>query len=236
MNLFYQPELSTEATYFLNEEESRHCTQVLRLKKGHIIHITNGHGVFFTAEILEPGQKKCLIRIISEKTTEKDKNFSLHVAIAPTKNMDRMEWLIEKAVELGIDEITPLICSRSERKIIKTDRLEKIAVAALKQSLKFFLPQINQAVPIHEFIAQASEKNRFICFGEAPPENNLHRFTTVSKNNLFLIGPEGDFSSEEIQLAVKNNFIPLHLGNARLRSETAALHVISIVNFVLNKV
>ncbi len=231
MQLFYQPNLELNTTQLLNEEESRHCAQVLRLKSGDIIHITNGHGSLFDAELIEVNHKKCLIAITKEIKNDKPHNYSLHLAIAPTKSMDRMEWFLEKAVEMGIDEITPLICSRSERKEIKTERLKKVAISAMKQSLKYFLPQINEAISFNDFITTTKIDNGFICFGEAPQINQLQAFETNQKHNLFLIGPEGDFTPKEIISATEKGYKALNLGTSRLRTETAALHVVSIVNF-----
>jgi 16S rRNA (uracil1498-N3)-methyltransferase len=234
MQLFYQPNLELHTTQLLNEEESRHCAQVLRLKSGDIINITNGQGSLFNAELLEVNHKKCLIAITKEIKNDKPQHYSLHLAIAPTKSMDRMEWFLEKAVEMGVDEITPLICSRSERKEIKTERLIKVAISAMKQSLKYFLPQINEAISFNDFITKTKIDNGFICFGEAPHSNHLHAFETKQKHNLFLIGPEGDFTPKEISSATEKGYKALNLGTSRLRTETAALHVVSIVNYKRN--
>lgn len=231
MQLFYQADLTPNNTHFLNEEESRHCAQVLRLKVGDIIHITNGLGSLFTAELLEVNHKKCLISVMQETIQKKNTDYSLHMAIAPTKNMDRMEWFLEKAVEMCIDEITPIICARSERKEIKTERLKKVAISAMKQSLKYHLPQINEAISLTDFLNKTKIDQAFICFGEAPADNNLHAFDIKQHHNLFLIGPEGDFNPKEIDAAKEKGYKPLNLGTSRLRTETAALHVVSIVNF-----
>lgn len=229
--LFYQTDLTVNTTQILNEEESRHCAQVLRLKPGNVLHITNGIGSMFEATLLEVNHKKCLIAISNETKFEKATNYSLHLAVAPTKNMDRMEWFVEKAVEMGIDEISPLICSRSERKEVKTERLRKVAISAMKQSLKYFLPEINEAIPFNEFISKTKIDQGFICFGEAPFSHQLHAFNTNEKHNVFIIGPEGDFTPKEIILANEKGYQALNLGASRLRTETAALHVVSIVNY-----
>jgi len=231
MQLFYQPDLILNTTQILNEEESRHCAQVLRLKAGDTIYLTNGKGSLFTAELLEVNHKKCLLAIKQEAKNDKPPHYSLHLAIAPTKSMDRMEWFIEKAVEMGIDEITPLICSRSERKEIKIERLKKVAIAAMKQSLKYYLPTINEAISFNEFIIKTKVNQAYICFGEAPVNSNLQHYNTGTNANLFLIGPEGDFTPKEIIIATERGYKPLNLGTSRLRTETAALHVVSIVNF-----
>jgi 16S rRNA (uracil1498-N3)-methyltransferase len=231
MQLFYQNNIVNNTTCVLNEEESRHIAQVLRLKVDNTIQITNGKGSLFTARLIEIHHKKCVINVLNETLSPKAENFSLHLAIAPTKNMDRMEWFVEKAVELGIDEITPVICNRSERKEIKIDRLIKVAVAAMKQSLKFNLPQINEATTFEKFISLNGQNQGYICFGNAEPANSLHSFSTNNQHNTFLIGPEGDFTPNEILKAAENGYKPINLGPSRLRTETAALHVVSIVNF-----
>lgn len=231
MQLFYQTDLSLNNSHYLQEEESRHCTQVLRLKAGDEINITNGLGSLFKADLIEAHHKKCLIYIKQETKQEKPLDYSLHIAIAPTKNMDRMEWFVEKAVEMGIDQITPIICARSERREIKVERLRKVAISAMKQSLKCFLPQINEAIAINDFISNYKNEQSFMCFGEAPINYNLKVFETAKKHNVFLIGPEGDFTPKEIISATDKNYQALNLGSSRLRTETAALHVVSIVNF-----
>lgn len=234
MQLFYQSNLLNDSTFILNEEESIHIARVLRLKAGDVIHITNGFGALFTAELLEVHHKKCVIAILQKKNFEKSSLFSLHLAVAPTKNIDRMEWFVEKAVELGIDEITPIICTRSERKEIKIERLIKVAVAAMKQSLKYHLPKINESISFKKFITERGSENGYLCYGEASLNQNLHQYNTGNFHNLFLIGPEGDFTSEEIYEAIEKGFKPLCLGASRLRTETAALHVVSVVNFKNN--
>jgi 16S rRNA (uracil1498-N3)-methyltransferase len=231
MQLFYQSDLFINTTQILNEEESRHCAQVLRLKSGDVINLTNGNGSLFTAELLEVNHKKCIVSITQEIKYDKPSNYSLHLAIAPTKSMDRMEWFLEKAVEIGIDEITPLICSRSERKEIKTERLRKVAVSAMKQSLKYQLPVINEAISFNDFVTKTKVHQAFICFGNAPASSNLQTFNTSINHNLFLIGPEGDFTPKEIITANEKGYKPLNLGTSRLRTETAALHIVSVVNF-----
>jgi len=231
MQLFYQPDLTLNNTHFLNEEESRHCAQVLRLKTGDIINITNGIGSLFSAELIDVNHKKCFVFVKSETLFQKQSDYSLHLAIAPTKSIDRIEWLLEKAVEMGIDEISPIICSRSERKEIKIDRLNKVALSAMKQSLKYYLPKINSAISFNEFVAKTKIDQAFICFGEAPISNNLSAYEIKHKHNLFLIGPEGDFTPKEIITANEKGYQALNLGKARLRTETAALHVVSIANF-----
>ncbi|MFN7847435.1 MAG: 16S rRNA (uracil(1498)-N(3))-methyltransferase [Bacteroidota bacterium] len=231
MYLFYQSDIINNSICNLSEDESRHCAQVLRLKFGDVIHITNGKGSLYTATLNEVHHKQCVVSVQQEHRQQKSESFRLHMAIAPTKNMDRTEWFVEKAVELGIDEITPIICARSERREIKTDRLKKVAISAMKQSLKNFLPQINEAVPLKKLLEQPIKDQRFICFGDAADEANLAHAKVNEYHNLFLIGPEGDFTAQEITAAIEKGYQPLNLGKSRLRTETAALHVVSIVNF-----
>ena len=231
MQLFYQSDIQNNSTTLLNEYESRHCAQVLRLKAGNLIYITNGNGSLFTAELLDVNHKKCSIAIIHEELFVKPKNFSLHMAIAPTKNMDRMEWFVEKGVELGIDEITPIICARSERREIKIDRLKKVAISAMKQSLKYFLPILNEPRSFQHFIKLNNTNQKFLCYGEAKSNQHLNAFDTNNTHNTILIGPEGDFTTEEIKNALDKGFLPINLGQSRLRTETAAIHAVSIINF-----
>lgn len=231
MQLFYQSDIQNSTTTILNEEESRHCAQVLRLKVGQLIQITNGSGSLFSAELIEVNHKKCVIALINEEVFVKPENFSLHIAIAPTKNMDRMEWFVEKAVELGIDEITPIICARSERKEIKIERLKKVAISAMKQSLKFFLPIINEPISFQNFTRANNANQKFLCFSEAKSNENLNAYETNRAHNTILIGPEGDFTGDEIKNALDFGFLPINLGQSRLRTETAAIHAVSIINF-----
>ncbi|MCC6251350.1 MAG: 16S rRNA (uracil(1498)-N(3))-methyltransferase [Bacteroidia bacterium] len=230
MILFYEPEISINSVCTLSPDESRHVVQVLRLKKGNLLHITNGKGSLFIAELLDDNHKRCAV-MVKEEQYFKENDSNIHIAVAPTKNMERMEWFVEKAVELGIDEITPIICKHSERKEIKTERLNKVAVAAMKQSLKYRLPIINEAVKFDKLIKECMHEQKFICFGEASPDNNLSTIDIHKGQNIFLIGPEGDFSDEEIQAAKAQGFLGLFLGNSRLRTETAALHVVSICHY-----
>jgi 16S rRNA (uracil1498-N3)-methyltransferase len=234
MNIFYDSNISGEF-HVLNETESNHCVKVLRLKIGDEIFLTDGKGNLYKSNIIELHQKKTLLKI-SETYAEYNKRpYYLHIAIAPTKNTDRFEWFLEKAVEIGIDEITPIICKNSERKIIKSDRLNRIAEAAMKQSYKAYHPQINEQISFEKFIKNSdSQFQKFIAHCE-DDENKKYLGNLVNKNSsvLILIGPEGDFSKSEIQLAKGNKFTPISLGMSRLRTETAgivACDVVSILN------
>src|SRR5690606_9114451 len=235
MQLFYNPSLSqiTKDVTF-DKEESRHIVKVLRMNEGDIFKITNGKGSFFSAEIVNANPKGCLVRILSEEI-QPSLPYHLHLAVAPTKLNDRYEWFLEKATEIGISEITPIICEHSERKIIKPERYEKILQSAMKQSLKAYLPVLNEAISFKDFIN--SEKNsdglKCIAHCEKTDKKSLKSVLLPKQNITILIGPEGDFSSEEIELAKKNGYIPVSLGESRLRTETAAVvacHSIAFVN------
>lgn len=229
MHLFYTPDING-SEYVLSEEESKHCTKVLRLKENDIVYLVDGNGGFYKAAISVISGKKCSLKILETQKDFGKKKYRLHIAIAPTKNIDRIEWFIEKVTEIGIDEITPIICQRSERKIIKTERLEKIAISAMKQSIKAYLPKINEAQNFNEFIKNATSNIK--CIAHCLPENKQDFKTLISneKDLLILIGPEGDFTPQEIQMALVNNFIPVTLGESRLRTETAGIMAAAIIN------
>jgi 16S rRNA (uracil1498-N3)-methyltransferase len=232
MQLFYVPNISG-AEVILDETESKHAIRVLRLQKGSIVHIVDGKGGFFEAEISDPNPKKCRIAIVKSTSEFGKKDFHLHIAIAPTKNIDRFEWFLEKATEIGIDEITPLLTSHSERKIINSERLEKILVSAMKQSLKAYLPKLNSLTTFNELINSNKIENKYIAYCDDIQKIHLKDLVTKGKNSLILIGPEGDFSPDEIQIALENNFEIVSLGTARLRTETAgivACHIVNLIN------
>jgi len=232
LNIFFTPGLSGDS-YLLSEEESKHIVRVLRFRKGDFVFLTNGKGDFFKAEIEDDNPKACLVRIIETMHEFGKRNYKIHLAIAPTKNIDRFEWFLEKATEIGMDEITPLICDHSERREIKTERLNKVIVSALKQSVKAYLPKLNAALPFSRVVSMQSPGQKFICSTEAD-KNNLLKNSYVKGNDvLIFIGPEGDFSKEEIELAVENKFNVVSLGESRLRTETAgiaACHTIAVMN------
>ncbi len=234
MQLFYAPEITTPL-YTLPEEESGHCVRVLRLKQGDELHITDGRGTLYRAEVEEAHPKHCTIRIVEEHHEWEKRPYRLIVAVAPTKNIDRIEWFVEKATECGIDRIVPILCDHSERKVIKGERLEKIAVSAMKQSLKAYKPQIAPLTPIRTLLAEPFEGVRLIAHCEEDVErvfmgDVIHRGEDV----MVLIGPEGDFSKEEIEAARKAGFREITLGQSRLRTETAALAATMFTAFVNN--
>jgi len=236
MIIHYCPDLNADY-YFLDEEESKHCIKVLRKNTGDKINIIDGKGNFYVAEISNPNPKKCEFKIIEKTYKPKNRKYKLHVAIAPTKNMERFEWFLEKAVEIGIDEITPLITTHSERKILKDDRLEKIIISTLKQAQELYLPKLNVLTKFSDFIKNQNATEKFIahCYENTfeAEKNLLKNVYKNSDNVLIIIGPEGDFSPEEVKTALLNNFLQISLGENRLRTETAGIVVcntISIMN------
>ena len=233
MYLFYCPDIEHKQT--LSEEESAHCVRVLRNTVGDEILITDGRGTTYTARITNPHPKHCDFEIISSEKQNPHHSFHLHIAIAPTKNIERLEWAIEKCVEIGVDEITPLLCRFSERKQLRTDRLEKIILSASKQSLTPYLPVLHELTPYDTFI-QSQRQNQsqlFIAHCYKDEKRLLKDEIEQGRDVLVLIGPEGDFSEKEVSDALSLGFIPVSLGNSRLRTETAAVvacHTAVLIN------
>jgi len=223
MYLFYCPDIEKSQT--LSEEESAHCVRVLRYSAGDEILITDGRGTTYTAQITNPHPKHCDFEILTREKQEPHHHFHLHIAIAPTKNVERLEWAVEKCVEIGVDEITPLLCRFSERKQLRTDRLEKIILSAAKQSLTPYLPVLHELTPYDEFIKTQAERNQqcFIAHCYKDEKRFLKEEIEQGRDVLVLIGPEGDFSEKEVTDALALGFIPVSLGNSRLRTETAAV-------------
>ncbi len=233
MQLFYHPDiqpLSLLATF--SKEESRHLVKVLRKKRGDQIHITDGRGTLYLAEIIDDNDKKCEVQVLKTDTKPDQKGYRLHVAIAPTKNNDRLEWFLEKSTEIGIDEITPLLCDHSERKKINHERCEKVLVAAMKQSLKFYLPKLNPLLPFDQVISDALSGAKLIAHCAEGDKRNLPDLIEGRSDILVLIGPEGDFSPREIEEAMNAGFENLDLGRSRLRTETAGVVVCSNISFM----
>lgn len=223
MQLFYNPTIDENTESFsFDKEESRHIIKVLRKKDSDILFVTNGLGYLFETKITLASDNKCTVEIISFKK-ETPKKYHLHLAVAPTKMNDRYEWFLEKATEIGIHEITPIICDRSERKVINPKRFEKIILSAMKQSNELFLPKLNNAITLKEFIKQKNEGLQLIAHCEETDKKTLKSVLKPNESVTLLIGPEGDFSEKEIALALENQFIPVSLGNTRLRTETAAV-------------
>lgn len=226
MHLFYTPELAPQHKHFmLNEEESKHAIRVLRLVAGDKVCLIDGRGGWYDAVILDPHPKRTTLNIEAVKEALNTSSYQLHIAVAPTKNIDRMEWFLEKATEIGIQEITPIICEHSERKEVKLDRLNKVLVAAMKQSLKAYMPKINPAISLQQFFkAQAdSSAQKAIAHCVEADKQYANQVFKAQGNYLLLIGPEGDFSEKEIEQAIALGYAPLTLGSSRLRTETAAI-------------
>lgn len=232
MQLFYNPNINEITENFsFDKEESKHIIKVLRKKDSDILYVTNGLGYLFKTEITLASDNKCTVKIISFEKSAPSK-FHLHLAVAPTKMNDRFEWFLEKATEIGIHEITPIICDRSERKVINNERFDKIILAAMKQSNELFLPKLNEAISFKEFVKQKHEGLNFIAHCEETNKKTLKSVLEPNKNITLLIGPEGDFTEKEIELALDTNYIPVSLGNTRLRTETAAIVACHSVVFV----
>ena len=232
MHIFYTPELSG-STYTLDETESKHCIRVLRLNQGDEIILVDGKGDFFHARIVDPNAKRCSVKVIKSELNSGLHNFQVHVAIAPTKNIERIEWFLEKCTEIGIDHITPLLCRFSERKDIKNERLEKVMVSAMKQSMKAYLPKLDVLTKFSDLITRPFEGQKFIAHCDEQHRDLLKKMIQPNQNYLILIGPEGDFSSEEIKMAIEADFHPVSLGDSRLRTETAgvvACHTFNLLN------
>ena len=226
MQLFFSDTLEEKIT--LTNEEKKHITRVLRKKIGDNIFFTNGKGLLYTGEITAIEKNTPKIEIIKKEKKEKIHNYYLHIAIAPTKNTNRFEWFLEKATEVGIDEITPILCERSERKKINQERCNRILISSMKQSLKYYLPKLNNPIVFNDFIKQKLDGDKFIAHCLNKDKIKLDK--SINKKSNILIGPEGDFSEKEITLAIKNNFQSLSLGNSRLRTETAGVIATHSIN------
>ena len=231
MHLFYTPDITSEY-YTLSEEESKHCIRVLRLQPSDRVYLLDGRGGFYTAEIFTANPKKTLLKVLSSEQEYGKRNHYLHIAVAPTKNLDRLEWFLEKATEIGIDEITPIICDRSERREVKTDRLNKIITSAVKQSIKAYHPKLNTAVRLKDLLATPFDGQKFIAHCIEDEKTSLAEKLTKHASYQVLIGPEGDFTPEEVRQALDAGYFPVTLGTSRLRTETAALAACFEINFL----
>ena len=232
MQLFYNPNINeTTESFSFDREESKHIIKVLRKKDTDILYVTNGLGFLFKTEITLASDNKCTVKIISFEK-EASPKFHLHLAVAPTKMNDRFEWFLEKATEIGIHEITPIICDRSERKVVNAERFEKIILTAMKQSNVLNLPKLNKSITFKEFVKHKKEGLHLIAHCEETDKKSLKSILKPNTNITLLIGPEGDFSEKEIASAIENNFIPVSLGNTRLRTETAAIVACHSVVFI----
>jgi len=232
MQLFYNPTINENSDFFsFDKEESKHIIKVLRKKDSDILFVTNGLGILFKTEITLASDSKCTVKIVFIEKTEPSKYY-LHLAVAPTKMNDRYEWFLEKATEIGVSEITPIICEHSERKIIKTERFDKIIQSAMKQSNQMYLPKLNDPILFKDFIKIKNKDTKFIAHCEKNDKKSLKESLKPKTNATILIGPEGDFSKKEIQMALDNKYLPISLGNTRLRTETAAIIACSQVAFI----
>jgi 16S rRNA (uracil1498-N3)-methyltransferase len=231
MKLFYTPEIEQDKTFTLSENESKHAIRVLRLTESDSLTLINGKGSFYEATISDANPKKCKVQITTIRQENKNKPY-LHIAIAPTKNNDRTEWFIEKCTEIGINEITPTLCKHSERKKIKQERFEKTAISAMKQSLKATLPIVNELTNFNAIINSSFKGKKYIAHCYKNKQQHFKDLYLKGENCLILIGPEGDFSELEVNLALKNGFEPITFGESRLRTETAGIVACSIFNLL----
>jgi len=233
MQIFYAPGITADH-YTLDESESKHIIRVLRMKKGTLVKLIDGRGNLYEGVIADPDPKKCLIRITSVFKDFEKRSYSLHIGISPIKNPDRFEWFVEKSVELGIDEITPVICKNSEKKTVKAERINNIIISAMKQSLKANRTIFHRLTLFHDFIAGYQPGDRMIahCNSRMGLRSGITEVYNKGDKALILIGPEGDFTEEEITGAIINGFRPVHLGNSRLRTETAGLSACHSIYFI----
>ena len=232
MQIFYAPDISGN-DYILDENESRHCIRVLRMKSGTPVRLTDGKGNLFEAVVVNPDPKKCSLAITGVIRDFEKRKYRLHMAISPLKNYERFEWFIEKSVEIGVDEITPLICSNTEKPGIKRERINNLIISAMKQSLKSTLTILNETCRFNEFITIQHDGKRMIahCNNELS-KSKIGDVYSKGNDAVFLIGPEGDFSKEEILTATSAGYLPVHLGQSRLRTETAGIAACHSIYFI----
>lgn len=222
MNVFYAPS-ANQGCAVLSDEESRHCVKVLRMRAGEEAFLTDGKGGWYTAVLAEADPRACLMQVREARSAYRERPVRLHIAIAPTKQTDRLEWFLEKATECGIDEVTPVICEKSERTVVKPERLERVLLTAMKQSLRAYLPRLNPARRLAEFLESDQKGEKLIAHCREGEKHGLLQGAAPGRDMLVLIGPEGDFTAEEIDLALGLGYRPVSMGPHRLRTETAAL-------------
>jgi len=232
MQVFYMPGMK-QGINIMSQEESHHCARVLKMQDGEEVRFIDGNGGFAVGKICHSDSRKTEVEILEIQNNYQKRPYYLHVAIAPTKNIDRFEWFLEKAVEIGIDEISPILCERSERRILKTERLKKRIFSAMKQSMNAYKPRLNNISSFESFLDQNRETNAYIahCGKDVPPQ--FKDQPLLNRSSLILIGPEGDFSPHELQLASSNNIKQVGLGSTRLRTETAGIvccHTVGLLN------
>ena len=230
---FYTDSLTAKDNLVLNEETSKHIVQVLRMQNGEQLQLTDGKGSLFTTEITENNRKRCTVKIL-QTANLKPQTSNISIAISLVKNVHRFEWFLEKATEIGITEIIPLICSRTEKQHFRYDRMQSVLISAMLQSQQTFLPILYEPIKFTEVINKAAQEQKFIAHCE--DENNKVQLASQLLKSplakLILIGPEGDFTKEEIHFAIQNNFIPVALGNTRLRTETAGMVAATLLRLV----
>ena len=232
MNYFYHPDLDHSVRQFsFPAAESHHIVKVLRKKAGDKLHITNGQGALFLVEILEANNKRCMGQVLSAEK-KRPKMFNLHLAVAPTKKIDRFQWFLEKATEIGVDRITPILCEHSERRHLTMDRMRRTVEEAMKQSLRTYLPVLEEPKSFTEFLKEEQPLLKFIAHCREGEKADLKRRVAADKDVVILVGPEGDFSETEVNQALGQGFVPVSLGNSRLRTETAALAACFTVNLI----
>ncbi|WP_047245814.1 16S rRNA (uracil(1498)-N(3))-methyltransferase [Maribacter thermophilus] len=234
MQLFYNAELTGNTSLFsFDSAESKHIVKVLRRKINDELLITNGKGLMLSAKIIDDNPKKCSVEVTGIKKVHPQKHW-LHMVVAPTKMNDRFEWFLEKATEIGVNEITPVICQRSERKTIKLERYNKVILSAMKQSFQAYLPKLNDLIPLDEFLEKPAEGSLFIAHCENMEKYELKRSVIPDSPTTILIGPEGDFSTAEIKKAISKGYMPVSMGKNRLRTETAAIVACTTVAMINN--
>ena len=237
MHRFYCPDIA--ATLTLGEEDSKHCVKVLRMAEGDTIEVVDGNGTLYLCRITMAHLKRCAVEVVERDNQPPHWGHRIVLGIAPTKHLDRIEWLVEKCVEMGVDRIIPLRCHNSERTVLKTERLRKIMVAAMKQSLKATLPQLDEMTPLEQVIAEPFDGTRCIayCDEQLPREERLTLAGSyrLGQDVMMLIGPEGDFSPEEVAAARSAGFLPVTLGESRLRTETAGLMAVAAIHALDSK-
>ena len=231
MHIFYTPNISSHK-HILSEEESKHCVKVLRLNIDDEINLIDGKGNFFVAKIVDAHPKRCLVEVVSKQENFGKRNFTLHIAVAPTKNINRFETFLEKATEIGVDKIIPILSRYSERKVIKKERLEKVVLSATKQSLKAYLPELSDMQKFKDILDINFAGQKFIAHCYNMPKTDLKNAYKKGENVFILIGPEGDFSEKEVETAIEKGFIPVNLSASRLRTETAGIVAVNIIDFV----
>lgn len=228
MHIFYKPGLH-EKVIILDPAESHHCVNVLRMQKNEEVAVINGQGILYSTRIGDANSKEVKLLIINKIENYGKRDYHLHIAIAPPKNIERFEWFLEKATEIGVDEISPVFCQHSNRMKLRPERLEKVLISAVKQSLKTWLPKLNQPMNFQEFIKQENNADRYIAYCS---EDYIEHLLVARKNThniIVMVGPEGDFSPTEIAMAIESGFKPVSLGSSRLRTETAGIAVAQII-------